>query len=126
MALRRNPFQTAILLAILLSRSKKTRIKFSKRTLEILSKRERIHPIFVNRVRDELDDLDVIMLETNRGGYALISRQALDGAHSMTSKHLLNDLRALRKGATNFEILLEELGGLGIDEEDEDEEDDID
>lgn len=120
--MRRSPNETAILLALMLHRSGKSRARVSKRTLEVISKRERIHASFVGLIRSALDDLDVVLLESNRGGYAMVTREALDGAPPISSSIIANDLKALRREEVDYETFLEELGMLGTREEEEEDE----
>lgn len=71
---------TALLVALLLKRSEKTRGRMSEKTLETLSRHERIRARFFDNVRRELDNLGVVIVELSRGGYGLLLASALEGA----------------------------------------------
>lgn len=93
----RSDLETAALLALMLHRSGKSRGRITKRTLETIAGRTRIHPSFFSRVQGCLEECDVVILENSRGGYSLISVPALDGAPVMSSASVRDDIQELKK-----------------------------
>jgi hypothetical protein len=119
--MRRSDVETAAILALMLHRSGKSRGRITKRTFELASGRERVHPSFVERVRGCLEELDVVMLENSRGGYALISAVALDGAPIISLSSVRDAIRSVKQG-NGLSGIWEELG-FSSDEPDIDEDD---
>lgn len=94
----------ALLLAVLLKRSGKTRGRLSEKTLRLLSGRTTLRERLIENVQGALDDLGVMMVRLERGGFALVAYSALEGAPPLTASQLLKD----RKGLSD-EDLWEEL-----------------
>lgn len=117
----RTPEETALLLALLLKRSEQKRARISVATIRRLSKRKHVRAAFVEMLDAELDSLGVILVELDRGGFGLIPSSLLDGAPAITAKkYLTSDLAELRKGASSFDDIREELtDDVGLDEEDD-------
>lgn len=76
---------------------------------------------FVEQLTDELDDLGVVFIEIERGGYGLIPTTALNGAPPVSHRKLLKELRGPEKNNIDFDAIQEEVAS-GL--EDDDEEDD--
>ncbi len=99
------PVKTALLLAVLLKRSGKTRARASEKTIKLLSGRVRLRGAFIVEVIARLEDFGVMAVEADRGGFSLISIPALEGAPPITAKAFLSDFRQLSE-----EDLFAELG----------------
>jgi hypothetical protein len=116
--------QTAVLVAALLKRSKQRRARISESTIRILSRRRTLRDAFKERLRAELDDIGIHLVQLERGGFGVIPINALDGAPAITAKKYLPDeLKKLKKGADEafFGKLREEVNedgdeGAGSDE----------
>ncbi|KPN91530.1 hypothetical protein AL066_14740 [Pseudomonas nunensis] len=89
------PETVALRLAVLLKRSEKTRARVSEKTLRILAGRSTLRESFVVSVRDALEDLGVVSVRLDRGGYALVASSALEGAPSALAKNLMPEFRKL-------------------------------
>lgn len=85
----------ALRLAVLLKRSGKARVRVSERTLKILSQRRILRDAFMIEVRDGLDDLGVVIVRIERGGFALIETSSLEGATPALVKNLMKGYRDL-------------------------------
>ncbi|MBI2218587.1 MAG: hypothetical protein HYU51_14960 [Candidatus Rokubacteria bacterium] len=98
--------ETAILTALLLKRANEKRARVSTKTIRRLSQRRTIRRAFLDMLEQHLDDLGVILIELDRGGYGLIAASTLDGARAVTAKKFLSkELSALRDKAINFDRL---------------------
>jgi len=109
---------TALLVALLLLRSGKKRVRFSVKTLKKLADRERLKSAFVVEVQLEAMNVGVIVVELNRGGFAAMWASPLEGAEVVTAATLipLSD----RKELGEVEILDElDLPAAADDEDDE-------
>ena len=108
--MRRSPTETALLIALLLKRSQRKRGRVSIATIRRLSKRKHVRGSFIELLGKYLGDLGVVLIEIDRGGYAIIASSALDGAPPLTARrYLLNDLRQLRQGEIDFDRIQAEL-----------------
>lgn len=85
----------ALRLAVLLKRSEKTRARVSEKTLRILSGRSILRDSFVIDVRNALEDLSVVSVRLDRGGFALIATSALEGAPPALVKKLMSEFKDL-------------------------------
>ena len=90
-----SPQLVALRLAILLKRTGKTRTRVSRKTFELLSGRETIRVALLTDVFKELDDLDVVAVELDRGGFGLIAASALEGAPNATASRFMPEWRDL-------------------------------
>jgi hypothetical protein len=117
----RTPEHTALLVALLLKRSELKRGRISGSTIRRLSKRTQLRRVFMGRLQEQLDDLGLILVELERGGYGVMASAALEGAPAITAKkYLKEDLERLKNQETNFDDIRDELSGdLVSDEEDE-------
>lgn len=98
--------ETALLVALLLKRSEKNRARISRQTVLRLSKRSIIRTAFLNMLKNHLDDLGIILIELERGGYGIIPSTALEGAPAITAKRYMDDKvnGRIRFGAIRKEI----------------------
>jgi hypothetical protein len=85
----------ALRLAVLLKRTEKTRARVSEKTLRILSGRTTLRDSFVVSIRNVLEDLGVVSVRLDRGGFALIATSALEGAPPALAKNLMPDFKKL-------------------------------
>ena len=117
----RTPEDTAILLTLLLKRSGQNRARISSNTIRRLAKRTHIRAAFVQVLMQRLDEIGLILIELDRGGYGLIRSRALDGAPTITAKkYLVEDLKKLKQGKLNIsDIRAEVEEEIGIDEQDD-------
>jgi len=107
---QRTPAETALLIALLLKRSGQERARISTETLRNLSARRHIRGAFVHLLIKHLNYLGLILIEIDRGGYGLISSNALHTAPAIsTRKYLLDDLDRLREGNMDFNDIRAEL-----------------
>jgi len=112
--------ETGLLAALLLKRSGFKRGRISEMTIRRLSKRSQLRRVFVGRLEEELDDLGLILVELERGGYGIMPSSGLEGAPAITAKkYLLEDLDRLKAKQTNFDAIRAELADdTSMDEED--------
>ena len=85
----------ALNVAVLLKRSGKTRARISDKTIRLFSKRKKLHDVFRIDVRRALEDLGVMAIPLDRGGYAVIAGSALEGAPPITAKQYMSDRKTL-------------------------------
>ena len=96
--MKRTTEETAILVALLLKRSGQKRARLSESTIRVLSKRKTLRDAFKERLRSELDDIGIHLVQLERGGFGIIPINALDGAPAITArKYLGDDLKKLKK-----------------------------
>jgi hypothetical protein len=92
--------ETALMIAVLLKRSEQRRARVSESTIRVLSRRRTLRDAFKERLRAELDDIGIHLVELERGGFGVIPINALDGAPAITAKKFMPDeLKRLKKGA---------------------------
>jgi hypothetical protein len=102
--------ESALLLALLFKRSEKTRVRLSTVTVKKLSKREHLRAAFIEELIVQLNDLGLVLIELERGGFGIIPVSALNGAPPVTAKkYLMQDLKRLREGKLTFDDILNEL-----------------
>src|SRR5712692_7633072 len=89
--MRRTPEETALFAKLLFKKSGQKRARVSTETIRRLSGRATLRASFLNRLQGELDDLGLIMIELERGGYGLILSSALEGAPPITKKRYFNN-----------------------------------
>jgi hypothetical protein len=98
--MKRSAEETAILVATLLKRSEQRRARVSDKTIRVLSKRRTLRDAFKDRLRAELDDIGIHIVELERGGFGIIPINALNGAPAITArKYLPEELKKLKKGS---------------------------
>jgi|SRR5947209_18246416 hypothetical protein len=87
--------ESALLIALLFKRSEQKRARLSTATIRRLSGRKNIRRSFLCVLEGGLDDLGLILVELDRGGYGLIAASSLDGAPAITAKkYLPKEIRA--------------------------------
>lgn len=104
---------TALRLAVLIKKSGKPRARISDKTIRILSGRRTLRESFTVAVRTKLEDLGIVSIRLDRGGYAMVMATALEGAPPALVKNLMPGFRKWDR-----DDLLSELG-LPEDEPDE-------
>ena len=108
----------ALLLALLLKRAEKTRARISDKTLRSVSGRVTIRDAFIADVRSWLEEVGVMMVRLERGGYALVAISALEGAPPILGKdHIGTERQELSKGTLKLSAIWEELGFLNDSDE---------
>src|ERR1700722_7636268 len=96
--MKRTTEETAILVALLLKPSGQKRARLSESTIRVLSKRKTLRDAFKERLRSELDDIGIHIVQLERGGFGVIPIRALNGAPAITAKRYLGDeLKKLKK-----------------------------
>lgn len=80
----RSAEETAILLAILLKRSEKTRARISVKTVQELSNHKKILPFFFSQLQRHLEHYGYLIGHLNAGGFGVIKIRALEGARPVT------------------------------------------
>jgi hypothetical protein len=63
-----------------LKRSGQGRARLSENTIRVLSKRRTLRDAFKERLRAELDDIGLRLVQLERGSFGIIPINALDGA----------------------------------------------
>lgn len=114
--------ETALLVALLYKRANKTRARISNKTILKLSKREKyLRTAFIELLSAEMDDLGLVLVELERGGFGLIPITALNGAPAITAnKFLKDDLKKLSNQQIDFDDIQTELDtGKNIDDTEE-------
>jgi len=102
--MQRTAEETAILLALLFTRSKAKRARVSEKTVRHLSKRTHLRTVFLDKLREALDEIDLHFIELGRGGFGIIPISALDGAQAiMARQYLVEDLKKLKQGKKGFD-----------------------
>jgi hypothetical protein len=102
--MQRTAEETAVLLALLFTRAKVKRARVSEKTVRHLSKRTRLRTVFLDKLREALDEIDLHFIELGRGGFGLIPISALDGAQVIMAKqYLADDLKKLKQGKKTFD-----------------------
>lgn len=102
--------ETALLLALLFKRSEQGQARLSVDTIRRLSRRRHIRSAFLEMLAKHLDDLGLILMEIDGGGFGLIASSALGGAVTITPKEYLgDDLDKLKRGEIGFNDIRDEL-----------------
>jgi hypothetical protein len=113
------PRQVALLLAVMITRAGKTRARISEKTIRVISSRTTLRDAFVGNVRVWLEEFGVQMVRLERGGFALIAIEALEGAPVILARNFIgNERRQLLSGDLDEDALYGELG-IGRDSEDD-------
>lgn len=111
--------QVALLAAVMLKRAEKSRARVSEKTIKNLAGRTTLRAAFITDLRAWLEDFGVLLVQLDRGGFALVAITSLEGAPTVLSKnYVLEERRALIAGNLAEDKLLEELGIAGEDVED--------
>lgn len=103
--------ETAILLAVILKRSERSRARVSVKTIKLLAIRQNLRSAFVVEVVAELAEFGWILFEIASGGFGAIQAKTLEAAKSVTAKRLLTDdeRRALRHDNIDWTVFEVEL-----------------
>ncbi|HEX2238016.1 MAG TPA: hypothetical protein VHJ19_06615 [Gammaproteobacteria bacterium] len=103
--------ETALLVALLFKRSGQQQVQLGIDTIRCLSRRKHIRGAFLRLLGEHLDDLGLVMMEIDGGGFGLIAASALSGAPAVRAKdYLRNDLDRLNEGQIDFNDIRAELG----------------
>ena len=95
--------ETALLAGLLLKQSGLKRGRISEKTIRKLSRRSQLRRVFIGRLTEQLDDLGLILVELERGGFGIMASSALEGAPAITAKRYLSEhLGRLNEGRTTF------------------------
>ena len=109
--MKRTVEQTALLLAIILNRSKQTRARISTKTIKALANRQQMRCMFIKDLIDTLADRhDWILVELASGGFGAVLARTLEAARPvMTHKFLTEDEnQGLQTGDIDWIYLEEE------------------
>lgn len=96
--------QAAILLAIILNRSGRSRARVSAKTIKFVGDRGHLRTAFLAQLTDILAEYSWTLSEIDSGGYAAIRTKALEAAKPVTAKRYLTDdeRRALKNGKAKW------------------------
>ena len=95
---------TALLVALLFKRGGQKRARVSEKTVRVLSKRQRLRRSFVGAVQQHLEDLGLILVDLDRGGFGILPSSGLEGAPALTAKStclIRNSRRTTPTGQSN-------------------------
>lgn len=108
--MKRTPEDTALLVALLLKRAGGTRGRVSENTIRKLAKRRHLRWAFKESLIKELDDLGLMLVEIDRGGFGLQRHSTLNGAPAVTAKrYLAEDLKKLERESIDMDDIRGEL-----------------
>lgn len=106
----RSPYETALLLGLLLKRSEKPRARVSELTMKKLGGRALLRESFLAYLKYELEELSIVMSRLKRGGFALVDVSSLEGSPAITAKNFLSEtLRELKSGVITIADIEDEL-----------------
>jgi hypothetical protein len=103
----------ALLLALLLKRSGKSRLRISATQFRQISGRQKVKSALVSHVRDWLEEFDVTIFELWGGGYALVAIRALEGAPTVKLPETIPGWKLLNIADIENEL------DIGTDEDEE-------
>ena len=109
--MKRTVEQTALLLAVILNRSRQTRARISTKTIKALANRQHMRCMFVKELIDTLADRhDWILVELASGGFGAVLARTLEAERPvMTHKFLTEDeSQGLQTGDIDWVYLEEE------------------
>ena len=115
-----SPKETAIIVSVILVRSGQSRARLSSKTIKFISGRKRqLRSAFIVTVTEALAEYSWSMSELDIGGYGVIATRSLEAAKPVTAKRYLRDdeLRSLKRGATDFSGLEREISPERDDEQ---------
>lgn len=112
--------ETALLIALLFKRSQQRQARLSVDTIRCLSRRKHIRSAFLGILAGHLDDLGLILMEIDGGGFGVIASDALSSAPVITVKEYLRDeIDKLNRGEIDLNGVRDQLD-RGIVANDED------
>ncbi|MCB2385576.1 hypothetical protein [Thalassolituus alkanivorans] len=121
--MQRSSYETAVLVALALKRFERTRVRLSGIRLKKISGRKQLRSVFVQAVIEELNDMGVLMIELENGGFGLTYASVLEGAPALpVARAIGSELRDLRSGELSLSDIESEL--FQSDGEDDDDDDD--
>lgn len=109
--------RVALLLALMLKRSNKTKGRVSDKTLKLISQRERLKRSFLANLQAALDDFNIQLIDLDRGGFAICYTSIFEGIPCLTAKKFIPKKERV---ALSLDEIFNELGMNGNDLEDED------
>lgn len=93
--------RVAVLVVMLVKRSKLNRVRISNKTVEELMKivdpTVRLTSSFVVRLQNELSDFGLSLVELRRGGFAAITHESLEGAKEIPLQAAIDLFKANQK-----------------------------
>ena len=95
----------ALVLVVLLERSGSKRIRISDKTFKRISGRSTLRDALISNVKDWIEDYGAMMVRLDRGGFAVISISAFEGAPSATLGRLFPEWKN-----TSDQEMAEEVG----------------
>ena len=98
----------ALVLAVLLRRSSSTRIRISEKSFKRISGRNTLRDALIANVKAWLEDYGAMMFRLDRGGFAIVSISAFEGAPSATLRNLFAEWRSATDQAMAEELGLED------------------
>lgn len=97
--------ETALLLYRLLENSGQKRARVSEATIRLLSARRFLRTPFREDLKNQLEDVGLILGELQRGGYGLMRASLLEGAPAITAKRYMKDeLAQMKNGARRGDL----------------------
>ena len=106
-----DPRLVALLLAVMMSRAGKTRARISEKTIRVIASRTILRDAFIGSVRVWLEEFGVQMVRLQRGGFALVSIDALEGAPVILARNFISKERyEMLRGDLDEKALCDELG----------------
>lgn len=111
--------EVAVLIAVMLKRSRKTRARISEKTMRHISGRVVIRSAFLENLKGELEELEVFLIRLRRGGYGVVSSSSIEGATTILGKDYIPKEVKSAKGGVPLDLpaLYDELGLFDDDEE---------
>jgi hypothetical protein len=110
--------ETALLITQTMRRSGLKRARISEKTIKLLSKRTHLRSAFLELLKGHLEDIGLLLVEIDTGGYGLIYYSTLNGAQPITAKKYYP--KSERRNV-NFALLKQEIYENTDDSLDEDE-----
>ncbi len=108
----RVPVETvALLLAVLLRRSGKSRARISDKTLRIIAHRKSLRGAFDVELRGWLEYYGIWFNPLDRGGWIMVEKTSLEGAQPIAANDFIKgELQKLNNGSLDSDSLLAEIG----------------
>ena len=112
--------ETALLVARLFNKSGQKRARLSEQTIRRLSRRRCLRHVFIRMLEDHLNDLGLVLVQLDRGGYGLIPAANLEGAPTITvKKYMRDELPKWRKPGGFGKLRAELVQDAALEDEDE-------
>lgn len=98
----------ALVLAVLLKRSGKSRMRISDATFRLISGRATVRDALISNVKAWLEDYGSLMFRLERGGYAIVAISAFEGAPNQTLRNGFPDWRKATDSSMAAELGVED------------------